>query len=128
MLLPRERRFVPGISLVTPSSRAIELVRNRNKQNKLARHTPESLSDTKEGELKMKARLIFVSVLLLALVLSSCAPAATPTEQPMPVEPTTAITGAEGTEAPTEAATEAPTEAATEAPAGTEAPTTGEDP
>jgi predicted lipoprotein with Yx(FWY)xxD motif len=69
------------------------------------------------------------AMLMLALLLASCAPATTPiaTEPPITIEPTIELTEAPteaATEAPTEAATEAPTEAATEAPTGV--PVTGE--
>lgn len=65
-----------------------------------------------EGELKMKARYILVSVIvLLAMVLASCAPAATPTVAP--TEPP----AAEPTAVPTEPAAAEPTVAPTEAPA-----------
>lgn len=71
----------------------------------------------------MKYPTLLGAMLVLALLLAACGPAATAAPA---VEPTTAITEAP-TEAPTEAATEAATEASTEAPteAATEAPTSG---
>ena len=77
----------------------------------------------------MKYLTLLGAILAIALVLSACAPAATPaaTQPPNTLEPTIEITEAPteaATEAPTEAATEAPTEAATEAPTGV--PVTGE--
>jgi predicted lipoprotein with Yx(FWY)xxD motif len=71
----------------------------------------------------MRYPTLLGAILVIALVLTACAPAATPnaTELPATTEPTI-----EATEPPTEVATEAPaTEApATESPAATEAPAT----
>jgi predicted lipoprotein with Yx(FWY)xxD motif len=67
----------------------------------------------------MKYKTLLGAVFTLALVLAACAPAATPTNPPATLEPTTAAT-----EAPT--ATE--TSAATEAPAATDTQAAGETP
>jgi predicted lipoprotein with Yx(FWY)xxD motif len=71
----------------------------------------------------MRYPTLLGAMLVLALVLVACAPAATPavTEPPATLEPTTEATEAPATEPATEAATEpaatdAPTEAATDAP------------
>ncbi len=71
----------------------------------------------------MRYPTLLGAMLVLALLLVACAPAATPavTEPPATLEPTTEATEAPATEPATEAATEpaatdAPTEAATDAP------------
>jgi len=72
----------------------------------------------------MKYKTLLGAVFTLALVLAACAPAATPTNPPATLEPTTAATEPPATEAP--AATE--TSAATEAPAATDTQAAGETP
>jgi predicted lipoprotein with Yx(FWY)xxD motif len=72
----------------------------------------------------MKYKTLLGAICALALVLAACAPAATPTNPPATLEPTTAATEPPATEAP--AATE--TSAATEAPAATDTQAAGETP
>jgi predicted lipoprotein with Yx(FWY)xxD motif len=72
----------------------------------------------------MKYKTLLGAVFVLALVLAACAPAATPTNPPATLEPTSAATEPPATEAP--AATE--TSAATEAPAATDTQAAGETP
>jgi len=64
----------------------------------------------------MKHKTLLGAICALALVLAACAPAATPTQAPATLEPTTAVTEPPATESPV--ATEPP--AATEAPAATD--------
>jgi predicted lipoprotein with Yx(FWY)xxD motif len=72
----------------------------------------------------MKYKTLLGAICALALVLAACAPAATPTNPPATLEPTTAATEPPATEAP--AATE--TSVATEAPAATDTQAAGETP